>query len=106
MSDAPFDPLEEAIRRGNAAERIFNDPLMVEAFTLVSTDITGRWATSDPADTAGRERLYHELQVVQAVRENLRHVVSTGMLAKAEVARKNVLQRAAEAVRGKVRDFK
>jgi hypothetical protein len=105
VSDVPFDPLEDAIRRGNAAERLFNDPLLVEAFQLVSADLTGRWATSDPADTAGRERLYLELQVVAKVRENLRAVVTTGKMAKAELQRRTLLQKARDALPQGLRDF-
>lgn len=93
------DVLEEAIRRGHAADRLFNDPLMIEAFEVVSQDITKRWAASDPADTAGRERLYHELQVVSAVRDRLRSVVNHGKLAAAEVQRRTLLQKAQDTAR-------
>lgn len=96
MTDPSVDTLAEAIRRGQAADRIFNDPLMVEAFEMVANDITNRWAASDPADVAGRERLYHELQVVHAVRDRLRSVVATGQLAAAEVKRRGLLEKARE----------
>lgn len=90
------DVLQDQINRGHAAERLFNDPLMVEAFEMVANDITNRWAASDPADVAGRERLYHELQVVHAVRDRLRSVVATGRLAAAEVKRRGLLEKARE----------
>lgn len=90
------DLLQEQIQRGVAADRLFNDPLMAEAFEMVAKDITNRWAASDPADAAGRERLYHELQVVHAVRDRLRGVVATGQLAAAEVKRRGLLEKARE----------
>jgi hypothetical protein len=98
------DQTEEHIRRGLAAERLSNDPLMVEAFAVVASDLTGRWATSDAADLPGRERLYQQLQNLDAVRDHLRRVVATGKMAAAEVKRRTLLEKARDHLTG-VRDF-
>jgi hypothetical protein len=98
------DQTEEHIRRGLAAERLFNDPLMVEAFAVVASGLTGRWATSDAADLPGRERLYLQLQNLDAVRDHLRRVVATGKMAAAEVKRRTLLEKARDHLTG-VRDF-
>lgn len=93
MTDPSVDTLAEAIRRGQAADRIFNDPLMVEAFEALSTDIIRRWATSAPADVAGRERLKLEHDMVYAVRDKLRGYVTSGQFAAEEVKRRGWLER-------------
>lgn len=95
------DHLAEAIRRGQAADRIFSDPLMIEAFEAVSADIVRRWATSAADDVAGRERLKAEHDVVYAVRDKLRGYVNTGKIAAEEVKRRGLMERVREMMAAK-----
>lgn len=82
---------EEIIRLGNEAEAVLNSDAMKRAFDHVAADITGKWATTSPADVQLREKLYLKLQVVQEVREHLRAVASNGQFEKSR------LQKLAEA---------
>lgn len=93
MTEPTVDHLAEAIRRGQAADRIFSDPLMIEAFEAVSAEIIRRWATSAPGDAAERERLKLEHDMVYAVRDKLRGFITTGQFAAEEVKRRGWLER-------------
>lgn len=101
MTEPTQDLLADAIRRGQAAERIFNDPLMIEAFEAVSAEIVRKWATSAPDDVAARERLKIEHDLVYAVRDKLRGFVNSGKFAADEVKRRGWMDKVRELIAAK-----
>lgn len=80
--DLPLDKTEDAIRRGAAARRLLDDPLLVESFAAVADDLERRWRDSAPAESAARERLWLMQRLLGQVREHLNAAIAGGVLAR------------------------
>jgi hypothetical protein len=76
-----MDGLAE-IRRGDSANRLINDPLMVEAFTVIEAEYIAAWKATPVRDTEARERIWAHLQALGKVKGHLESVIETGKLAK------------------------
>ena len=79
------DAAEQAIRRGNRAEQILTDPLVVEAFTMLRAEYIRGIESSKPDQPELRERLYAHLTTLNSVAGHLRAVMEHGKLNKAQV---------------------
>lgn len=77
--------LEAELDRGSKAERLINDPILAEAFDLVSKAIHERWEACPIRDAEGQLHLKLQLKLLGDVRANLEQAVSDGKLAAAEL---------------------
>ena len=76
---------EERRARGERAERLMNDELMVEAFAGVEAAYKDAWAGSRPDETQKREGLYYAMGALQRIRDHLGIVIADGKLAAADL---------------------
>ncbi|MBP2301566.1 hypothetical protein [Azospirillum picis] len=78
--------LQEDINRGQHAQRLLDDPLLVEAFAQLEADYIAGWRSTGARDTDARERLWQAVQIVGKVKAHLEKVAAHGKLADAEAA--------------------
>lgn len=77
--------LREQRERAAQAERILNEPLILEAFDYLDTEFMRAWKQSSVEDTQARERIYNLCQALEAVKGHLKSVIETGKMAKAQL---------------------
>lgn len=82
------DQTEHEIRRGEQAERLLSDPLLVEAFATIEQELTRQWQDSPARDTQARETLWLSLKLLHRLQGQLQVVVETGQVAKATLAQR------------------
>lgn len=86
---APVDsPPEDALRLGEQAKRLLEDPVLNAAFAAVERNLRDTWAASASHDTAGRERVFATLEGLQRAKGELHRMVGNSKLIAAEIARK------------------
>lgn len=68
----------DAIRRGQDAQRLLDDPLMVEARDTLRVRIMAAWEQSPARDVEGREALWRMLKSHDALFALLADAVTTG----------------------------
>lgn len=79
-------PEEELARReersrGDRARELLADPLLVEAFDVLSRRFVDEWLASPARDVEGREKLWQLQRLLGSLRAHLGQVVETGRLA-------------------------
>jgi hypothetical protein len=89
------DQTERDIQRGERAQLLLRDELLVEAFQIIEQDIFEKWQNSPARDEKGRETLYLQQILLRRLQAQLELVVHTGQVAKATLA-----QRVKQALRG------
>lgn len=72
---------EAEMIRGRQAETLLNDPLLVEALSIIETKFEEKWKRSDPLDTEVREEAFRLLKCLELFKSQLAHVLQTGKLA-------------------------
>lgn len=77
---------DEEIRRGNEAERLLREPLLLEAFEKIEQACLAEWKNAPTRDTEGRERIWTMVKLLERVKAHLTAVAQTGRLASAKVA--------------------
>lgn len=82
------DKTEFEIARGERANQLLTDPLLVEAFGIVEQELTNQWQNSPVRDAEGREKLFLTLKCLQKARAHLTSVLETGVMAKATLAQR------------------
>lgn len=85
---------DEAIRRAREAERLLEEPLLVEVLAGLEAEAIRAWRFSDPADTAARETAYHNIAAVERLKKALRTLVEDGGVAKKQIAQENARKEA------------
>lgn len=78
---------DEQIRRGEAAKRLLEDPILIESLETLERTYLESWRRTESKDVEGRERLWIALQVAEEFVRNLRAVADSGELAHAQVER-------------------
>lgn len=76
---------EERRARGERAERLMKDDLMVEAFDKVEAAYKDAWANSMHDQKDQREGLYYAMGALRRIREHLVQVMADGKFAAAEL---------------------
>jgi hypothetical protein len=71
----------EEITRGNEAERLLNDPMLVECFTKVESGLIDALKRCPMADRDTQHEIALSLQLLSKVQSNLKEVAQTGRLA-------------------------
>jgi hypothetical protein len=73
--------LEEEVRRGQRAESLLQEPILLEAFEEVEKVYHKEWENAPARDVEGRERLWLMLRLLKLVRGHLEEAAKTGHLA-------------------------
>lgn len=74
------DKAAEDVRRAAQAKELAEHPMLREALAELENEYMRAWVESDARDTAGRERLYTAVRVVQEFRRHLRIVIDSGRI--------------------------
>lgn len=67
--------------RGEAANRLMNDPLLMEAAAAQRAQYFEAWLLTEPGDVAARERLFIAATQTSQVFDHLRSVIASGRIA-------------------------
>lgn len=78
---------DEKVRRAQSAERLLQDEVYREAWSSLDAALITHWAQTSPSDITNRERYFHQLQGLRAVKTKLETWVSEGKAAVAEIER-------------------
>lgn len=78
---------EEALKRANAAARIFNDPLTQETLDLMEREVMEAWLACPVRDAEGRESLWRMAVTTRKFRDLLRGTMEAGKLARDQIVR-------------------
>ncbi len=62
---------DERVARARRAQQLLSDPLLVEAFAVIEEECIGAFRGSEPGDSAGRERAYLRLGLLDEIKEQL-----------------------------------
>ena len=71
--------IARALDRADRAERLLRDDILSEAFDTLKTRYHAEWERA--SDPVARERNWHCVQSLAAVREHLESIVKTGQIA-------------------------
>lgn len=77
--------LRHDVERAAKAEALLRDPTLVEAFDTLETNFIEAWRNSSVADTDNRERIYHLLSALQALKGQIHSVIEGGKVAQANL---------------------
>ena len=82
---------EQEIRRGFEANRILNEPLLVEAFDALREAILVRMGSVDVGARDAHRDLIVSLQILERVKSHLRDHIATGKMA--EISKQTAKER-------------
>lgn len=88
---------DEEIRRGHEAERLMNEPLLVEAFELVEAGLVDGMKRVAIGDNKTQHELVLMLQLLAKVRGHLKTTADTGKMAR--IAKESLVDRAKRGLR-------
>lgn len=98
------DQQRNAINRADAAKRIVEDPMVMEAMKTIEDGITEAWKDVPARDVEAREHLHRLLQAKRQFENVFRICIETGTIARSELeaeeTRKSLLTRVKEYVNG------
>jgi hypothetical protein len=77
--------LRHDVERAAKAEALLREPILVEAFDTLETNFIDAWRNTSVADTDNRERIYHLLSALQALKGHLHTVIESGKVAQANL---------------------
>ena len=77
-------PKEKRISKGNAAEKLLNDPIISEAFEKLETKYNSAWVSSGLEDSQKRETLYLSIRALGELKLELESMINTGKIAQRE----------------------
>lgn len=80
--------LEQERSRGSQAKALLENPLIVEAFSVMDAEIMQAWENSPARDSEGRERLFQMLLLARRVKRHFESVVETGKMAERTLLQK------------------
>lgn len=88
---------EEAIRRGERAQALLTDPLIVETFAALEAEYIRQWRRNDPANPStpeARDALWLLLQNLETFRGMFAAYIRTGKVAAAQRDEREAAKRA------------
>ena len=89
--------LEKEVAQGNHAELILGD--IAPYFDMVESAILDKWKSSPIADVEGQHELRLMMKLLGDVKANLHNAVETGKLAKIQIERENLMDKAKNVIR-------
>lgn len=84
--------LDDEIRRGEQADLLLQNPILIESFDKIEEELTEAWISSPQRDVDARERLHLSICLLRKLKEQIREVAETGKLARHQ----SMLQQAKE----------
>lgn len=72
--------------RGQRAQEVLENPLVIESFALIESEIMKAWEDSPVRDIDGREKLYQMLTMGRKFKRHFESVVQTGEMARRTLA--------------------
>jgi len=78
------DKKESAIKAGQDAKLLLENPQMIAAFNTVLNNGYQQWISTDIKDTEGREALYHKQRAILEVKNTLVQTVENGQILEEE----------------------
>jgi hypothetical protein len=78
------DKKESAIKAGQDAKLLLENPQMIAAFNSVLNNGYQQWISTDIKDTEGREALYHKQRAILEVKNTLVQTVENGQILEEE----------------------
>jgi|TARA_Y100000296_G_scaffold18207_1_gene21559 hypothetical protein len=75
---------EKRINKGNAAEKLFNDPLIQEVFEKMETSYNNAWVSSGLDDIQKRETLFLSIRALSEFKLELESMIMGGKIAQKE----------------------
>lgn len=90
---------QELISRGQAAQRLLEDPLLVESMEMLETGAIARLRAADVNDTKTLQTLVMGLQAVSGFRSALSNVLHTGRQALEQEEQKGLLEQFRSGIR-------
>ena len=75
---------EKRIDKGNAAEKLFNDPIIQEVFEKLETSYNNAWVSSGLEDSQKRETLYLSIRALSQFKLELESMIMGGKIAQRE----------------------
>lgn len=88
---------DERIRRGQEAQQLLENPLLVQAFDTIERNLMTQLRTVPLTDKALEREMVRTLQVLHKVKEQIEQVVVTGRIAE-EAKRGGIADRVRRAV--------
>lgn len=85
---------EEELRRGVLAESLLGNELYKESWQEVRSAIIQAWEKAPIRDKEGQNELKLMLKLLTDVKKNVEQVVSTGKMAKIQIERETLLDKA------------
>ncbi len=90
---------EEALRRANAAEQVFKQPIVKETLDFMEREVMEAWMACPVRDVEAREALWRMAVTTRKFRDLLRGTMESGKLAADQISKKqSVMERAKQAV--------
>jgi len=78
---------EQQIARAEEAKRLLESELFQEAFETLEQEWTAKWMNSQANDEAGREKCWLAIKMLHKLKGDLRAVMETSKIARAELNR-------------------
>jgi hypothetical protein len=78
---------DQKIKRANEAQALFTNEAYREAWSSLEADLIGQWAGTIPTDSQNRERYYHQLTGLKAVKTRLERWIAEGREAARDIER-------------------
>ena len=75
---------EKRVDKGNAAEKLFNDPIIQEVFEKLETSYNNAWVSSGLEDSQKRETLYLSIRALSQFKLELESMIMGGKIAQRE----------------------
>jgi len=67
-------------QREEHAKRLLSDPLFLESFDVLRTELLTRWENSSSNESEARESIWLGLQLLARVKYHLESVITTGKM--------------------------
>ena len=94
---------EDALRKAQAATRIFNDPLTQETLDVMEREVMEAWMACPVRDVEGREALWRLAVTTRKFRDLLRGTMESGKLAADQITRQATMTDKAKEALGNLR---
>lgn len=82
--------LEQDVQRAHRAAAIIYDPLWVEAYETLHTELMDAWQTSPARDVDGRETLWLSVKLLAQLKAHMTSLIESGQMAEIELSRRGV----------------
>lgn len=79
---------DKIIRRGEAADRLLKDDIVMQALGEIEADLLTGWANTNPTDVDGREGTYRLIKALDLLQFRLENWRAQGLLEKSNAERR------------------